>query len=829
MHFDRSKPNVLPLAIQGPGDPRPILYQDLSGLAELAAVLEAAHPTLSGLIRSIQLEIPQRATYAYDTIPAYRAWLDCDAPFAQAVEIGDDGQRFFVIRPGKHCTAPVDKARFLIDLSEEIDGHVLVGAVTAAASVLFNAGELAESERVLTDYVQRYGHPLFHSALRSVAIVAQGRKLPPQFEDVLGESSYFADRFCELPFTSLHVEDRGNLYVCNSNHLGIPVGNVTELSGADAVHSSLADSVRASILDGSFRYCNRHTCPRILGGTLPKRSEAAKDPKFGPIIAAGESSIQSVDRFIPYIPFLLQMDLSSPPIPIASRKAVSQLADAVEARSPAIAALMRGIMMDLDAANSVHAYASIPFYEEWLASDDNAMELTTGRPYEWAPPLPLIRPRSAPGDASMSKVEFILLINRMREDRPYDVGPAQYLIGAVYCIARHLYRQGQYAEAQGIVARQLSLKRHFLLEPAKRVLDLVMAGRPVPPHLEDVLGTSDYYEKRFCSLPFSEMTIGVRGESHICCPSYLNIETGNIRSGDMAEVLNSTAAQLVRASILDGSFKYCNRIACSFIAGDRLPTREQARQNPWLRRVIDEQITRLDRIRRMSVALDQTCNLSCPSCRSSLIIEKGPELEWKKQAVRETIMPMLRDCELLQMAGYGEFAMSEPCRMILKDLNEAEFPALKLDLITNALLFDKSFWSRYPNVHNMIHNVRVSVDGATKPTYEKLRRGGSFERFTQNMEFIAELRRDGTIPSVGMLFVYQFENFEEMPMMVEWALRLGIDSITFEKILDWSSFESASGYQEAAVHLPTHPRYSEFLEVISDPIFRDPVVARDWN
>lgn len=510
----------------------------------------------------------------------------------------------------------------------------------------------------------------------------------------------------------------------------------------------------------------------------------------------------------------------APEAPLYLFRNIDQWVEAIKAWLPETAAAALATALALDNLSEQYGvYESPGHYKTWLEAADDSLECAIIRASPGMSAILCLRPAEGPGE-TCAKTDFLA--------RAADVEPpSPLLVGAAFAATGALYRAGRLKEALTFLQRQSARQRHFLYEQALAVLTHAIHGKKIPPHLEDVYGNSDYFKDRFCTLPFYEMTIGVDGRAFICCPSYLNLSVGNILNKNVDNIINSEHAVKIRHSILDGSFRYCNRIACSFIAGDSLPTRG-AVARPVFRKAIDENCAELDIIHRMSLALDRSCNLSCPSCRTKIIIEKGEKLAKMMQATRDVILPTLKQIKIMQMSGYGEFAMSEPCRLILEKINPTEYPDLKLDLITNGLLFDKGFWQKYPDVHSMIRTVRVSIDGATKPIYEKLRRGGDFERLKQNMEFLASLRREGMFEELSILCVYQLDNFREMKAMAEWAIKLGCDYIYFEKLLDWNSYGRGDGYTARAVHLMDHPDYVEFRAVVSDPIFHHPVVKRDW-
>lgn len=64
----------------------------------------------------------------------------------------------------------------------------------------------------------------------------------------------------------------------------IPIGSISETTSlSDIWNSRLAQGVRKSIHDGSFKYCRTDICPHLLNNDLPKKSDI-QDPYFKKII-----------------------------------------------------------------------------------------------------------------------------------------------------------------------------------------------------------------------------------------------------------------------------------------------------------------------------------------------------------------------------------------------------------------------------------------------------------------------------------------------------------------------------------------------------------------
>jgi hypothetical protein len=366
--------------------------------------------------------------------------------------------------------------------------------------------------------------------------------------------------------------------------------------------------------------------------------------------------------------------------------------------------------------------------------------------------------------------------------------------------------------------------RRPLLRAAKRVRRALVRGQRPP---EAALAGGD---QLFCDRPFRWLEVSgvrLRGEAHLCCPSWLDLPVGDLSRQTVEEVWNGPVAQQIRASILDGSFRHCDASRCPFLASKVAPVRRRDEvDDPELRLVLDRGLTVLPwGPREINCAFDRSCNLSCPSCRNDLIVEKGAaadEIGAIGERLRTEALP---DARVLYVTGSGDPFGSPFFRGWLQDMSAADVHGLeRIHLHTNAQLWTRRAWERLPaHVRERVKTCEISVDAASDATYAENRRGGRFETLLENLELVAELRRAGPLGWVGLSFVVQENNFVEMPAFVALAQRFGFDLVMFNKILNWGTF-SASEYRRRAVHLADHPRHAELLEVLRDPAFDEPIV-----
>ena len=417
-------------------------------------------------------------------------------------------------------------------------------------------------------------------------------------------------------------------------------------------------------------------------------------------------------------------------------------------------------------------------------------------------------------------------------------------------------------------------------ECARRALNIVSACPESQRLLMDALrerrragGTIDRLTQagladlrgRFCPRPFEVLvstqstgwssetntTEQVMGASYICdCAAWLPFIAGNVVEAESSDdVWNSSGAQEIRRSILDGDYSYCSRTLCPLIVNDTLPRTEEVTA-PRLRRIIDRRETVLeDGPRLIALGHDSSCNLACPSCRVGLVMADKAQNERLDRARDRVILPMLRDRQVgLHLTSWGDPFASRHYRSILEALRHEDFDGVKLYLLTNGLGLTKSVWAAMPHLGEKIVELRVSVDAATKETYEDVRRPGRWEVIHENLRVMGELSQAGTFLrnrfsggvqsvssdlfldvknpiSFALAFVVQSANFREMPAFVRLAEEVNADSVVFQRYYSFGH-EGGGVFSAKDVASPAHPEHQELQAILEDPILKSPRVIQ---
>jgi len=335
-------------------------------------------------------------------------------------------------------------------------------------------------------------------------------------------------------------------------------------------------------------------------------------------------------------------------------------------------------------------------------------------------------------------------------------------------------------------------------------------------------GKTDFSIGKFCSNPFISAHISTGGNISFCCPDWISENNiGNVFKESFEDIWNSKTAQTIRASILDGSFKFCKPENCSKIISGKI-------YNHWLsedlKRVIKNKAVLLDYgPELLALHYDYSCNLHCNSCRSKILVLSEKETKERIQFQNSLLQSeYFRNVKQITVTGGGEVFASKVFLDLLKKINKNRFPDLKINLRTNGQLLTPKNWDLIKSSHYAIQLINISIDAAKPETYHKLRRGGDFYKLLKNLEYVQKIKKEFDL-KVKLNFVVQDENYQEMKDFVELGKRYEADIVAFTKIQNFGTY-TQKDFKRHTIHSPSHPEHKNLLEGIKDPVFDDPII-----
>jgi MoaA/NifB/PqqE/SkfB family radical SAM enzyme len=206
--------------------------------------------------------------------------------------------------------------------------------------------------------------------------------------------------------------------------------------------------------------------------------------------------------------------------------------------------------------------------------------------------------------------------------------------------------------------------------------------------------------------------------------------------------------------------------------------------------------------RSIQIECTTRCNLKCRMCEISYWTEKGGDL--KLDGLQRMIehLPKLKRVDL---TGIGEALM-----------NHSFFDALALlksrrvyvTLNDNFTLMSEKAARRI--VELGVDQIFLSLDGATKTTYEQIRVGANFDKVVANTRGLIQIKRElrKKRPEVKVNTVVCADNYRELPAIIKLAHELGIGMVQFVNVI---TFESTSSLDTAGVQREVRAKFREAL------------------
>jgi sulfatase maturation enzyme AslB (radical SAM superfamily) len=276
--------------------------------------------------------------------------------------------------------------------------------------------------------------------------------------------------------------------------------------------------------------------------------------------------------------------------------------------------------------------------------------------------------------------------------------------------------------------------------------------------------------KNLCPRPKDTILIDKQGSCYACeCTAWLPQSIGNLQVKSLSEIIGSETHTQLQDSISDGSYRYCNENQCPYIkSGNVLNT-------------IQDTL-----IKEIRLAIDDSCNLRCPSCRNGMIFHKEGLTYNKRIKLADSINHWLELQEhplTVHMGSDGDPFASNIYRYFMS--NTPIKTNIGYSILTNGLMFEEHR-GVLANIMGKLKVLGVSIDGASKQTYEKLRLGGRWDKIKSNLQSMAD-SKDKYDFWFRFHVVVQQDNWWEMKDMVELAESYGVDEIYFSKIQDWNT------------------------------------------
>ena len=301
--------------------------------------------------------------------------------------------------------------------------------------------------------------------------------------------------------------------------------------------------------------------------------------------------------------------------------------------------------------------------------------------------------------------------------------------------------------------------------------------------------------------------ITLNGDVRLCgCGAWMPTTIGNLTENTLQDMLASGLAQQIRQSIVDGSYVYCDEKFCGVITNNGLNTIDTVPPN--IAALFDD-VSKFIMPHHISMQGDETCNLSCPSCRTQ-VKKTPPDQQQAQQLVGKIISDNLfsyaTDQKIkLEVSGTGEVFASPMLMNFINSIDPNKFPNVELDIGTNGLMCEQN-WHRLGTMQQSVKKITVSIDAATASTYEKIRRGGVWQNLLDAMKFLQNKKHTQSIALHTRMIVQQ-QNYLEMEPFYQLCQQFDVDAVEYSRLQNWSTW-NRSEFRSHDVVNSSHAEYN---------------------
>ena len=198
------------------------------------------------------------------------------------------------------------------------------------------------------------------------------------------------------------------------------------------------------------------------------------------------------------------------------------------------------------------------------------------------------------------------------------------------------------------------------------------------------------------------------------------------------------------------------------------------------------------------------CDSKCQTCiRTFRSLEKPADLTLEQVRAIAEQFPLL---ERVVLHGIGEPLLNAEIFAIV-----AYLKSRAVTVLFNSDAISLTARRALRLIESGLDEYRVSLDAATRETYQRLRGVDQFDRVVANVRRLVELERERgrSVPRVSLWFTASRANLDELPAFVQLAADLGVDEVYVQRLV-FNGLGLATA--ENALHGRLHRQEQELLD-----------------
>ena len=187
-----------------------------------------------------------------------------------------------------------------------------------------------------------------------------------------------------------------------------------------------------------------------------------------------------------------------------------------------------------------------------------------------------------------------------------------------------------------------------------------------------------------------------------------------------------------------------------------------------------------DTPRKLNIEVTTRCNLNCAMCMRNVWHEDTGDMSLDTY---RALLPVFPEINSVNLIGIGEPLLNESIVDMVRLAKAHLRPDSTFSLTTNGTLIDTEMAKAL--VSNGVDDIVISMDGATRDTFAKIRKGASLDQVLENVERLNRVKRESglALPRIGLEFVAMQANIAELPQVVDLAAEHAVSFIIVSNLL----------------------------------------------
>ncbi len=287
-----------------------------------------------------------------------------------------------------------------------------------------------------------------------------------------------------------------------------------------------------------------------------------------------------------------------------------------------------------------------------------------------------------------------------------------------------------------------------------------------------------------CFVPWTNLSVHYQGGAHVCpCLSLLkepNVYLGDTKAATLSEIWNGPSVLRYRDAFIKADYSTtCREDVCPYLLGSALPERPPTNV---VRSILREDQSLEYSPEILTHDIDVGCNLECVMCRDKKIKINKSNVKRSTEQIEDLVKA--GGLRKIVTSGAGEALLFTEfvALMATRVFSDQD---IEIHINTNLTTFNDKVWEKIK--HNKLSFI-ASIDGATKETFEKIRKGARWNDVYSGLKSLSEKYNDGRIEKVIASFIIMGANKHEISKIIDTCRELSIP-LTFTAHYHLSSIE----------------------------------------